>query len=115
MVTLILADDHPVFASGLRAVFEAEPDIVVQARTSRPVNLDGLHERKLSEAIEVLVDLLDLVRERRAVQLEVDVVLREVDLRAVDGRAPGSAGPPLGRLVPRVENRTWIPLAGWPG
>ena len=31
MVTLILADDHPVFASGLRAVFEAEPDIVVQA------------------------------------------------------------------------------------
>ena len=31
MITLILADDHPVFASGLRAVFETEPDIVVQA------------------------------------------------------------------------------------
>lgn len=31
MVTLILADDHPVFASGLRAVFEAEPDIAVLA------------------------------------------------------------------------------------
>ncbi|MFT4165517.1 MAG: response regulator transcription factor [Microlunatus sp.] len=31
MVTLILADDHPVFASGLRAVFDAEPDIEVLA------------------------------------------------------------------------------------
>ena len=29
MITLILADDHPVFASGLRAVFEAEPDLSV--------------------------------------------------------------------------------------
>ena len=29
MITLILADDHPVFASGLRAVFEAEPDLTV--------------------------------------------------------------------------------------
>ena len=31
MITLILADDHPVFASGLRAVFETEPDIEVLA------------------------------------------------------------------------------------
>ena len=31
MITLILADDHPVFASGLRAVFDAEPDITVLA------------------------------------------------------------------------------------
>lgn len=29
MIRLILADDHPVFASGLRAVFEAEPDLTV--------------------------------------------------------------------------------------
>ena len=29
MIRLILADDHPVFASGLRAVLEAEPDITV--------------------------------------------------------------------------------------
>jgi DNA-binding NarL/FixJ family response regulator len=29
LITLILADDHPVFASGLRAVFEAEPDLTV--------------------------------------------------------------------------------------
>ena len=29
MITLILADDHPVFASGLRAVFDAESDLTV--------------------------------------------------------------------------------------
>jgi DNA-binding NarL/FixJ family response regulator len=29
LITLILADDHPVFASGLRAVLEAEPDLSV--------------------------------------------------------------------------------------
>jgi DNA-binding NarL/FixJ family response regulator len=29
MIRLILADDHPVFARGLRAVFEAEPDCTV--------------------------------------------------------------------------------------
>ena len=31
MITLILADDHPVFASGLRAVFDAEADLTVLA------------------------------------------------------------------------------------
>jgi DNA-binding NarL/FixJ family response regulator len=31
MITLVLADDHPVYASGLRAVFEAEPDLTVLA------------------------------------------------------------------------------------
>jgi DNA-binding NarL/FixJ family response regulator len=29
LITLILADDHPVFASGLRAVLDAEPDLTV--------------------------------------------------------------------------------------
>jgi len=28
-IRLVLADDHPVFASGLRAVFAAEPDLTV--------------------------------------------------------------------------------------
>jgi DNA-binding NarL/FixJ family response regulator len=31
MIRLILADDHPVFARGLRAVLEAEPDVEVLA------------------------------------------------------------------------------------
>lgn len=31
MITIVLADDHPVFAAGLRAVLEAEPDLVVDA------------------------------------------------------------------------------------
>ena len=31
MVTLILADDHPVFSAGLRAVFDAEDDFEVLA------------------------------------------------------------------------------------
>ena len=31
MITLIVADDHPVFASGLRAVFDAEADLHVLA------------------------------------------------------------------------------------
>ena len=29
MIRLILADDHPVFASGLRAMLEAERDMTV--------------------------------------------------------------------------------------
>jgi DNA-binding NarL/FixJ family response regulator len=31
VIRLVLADDHPVFANGLRAVFEAEADITVAA------------------------------------------------------------------------------------
>jgi DNA-binding NarL/FixJ family response regulator len=31
MITLVLADDHPVFSAGLQAVFAAEPDISVLA------------------------------------------------------------------------------------
>src|SRR5689334_12797306 len=31
MISLILADDHPVFVSGLRAVLDAEPDLAVLA------------------------------------------------------------------------------------
>lgn len=31
MIRLILADDHPVFVSGLRAVLDAEPDLIVTA------------------------------------------------------------------------------------
>ncbi|HET8970283.1 MAG TPA: response regulator transcription factor [Candidatus Nanopelagicales bacterium] len=31
MITVLLADDHPVFANGLRAVFDAEPDFDVVA------------------------------------------------------------------------------------
>jgi len=31
MIRLILADDHPVFAAGLRAVFDAEADLTVAA------------------------------------------------------------------------------------
>lgn len=31
MVSLVLADDHPVFAAGLRAALEAEPDLTVLA------------------------------------------------------------------------------------
>ena len=31
MIRLILADDHPVFVSGLRAVLDAEPDLDVTA------------------------------------------------------------------------------------
>jgi DNA-binding NarL/FixJ family response regulator len=34
LITLILADDHPVFASGLCAVFDAEPDLSVLAVAS---------------------------------------------------------------------------------
>jgi len=34
MIRLMLADDHPVFAAGLRAVMEAEPDLVVVAVTA---------------------------------------------------------------------------------
>ena len=31
MIKLILADDHPVFVSGLRAVFDSEEDLAVMA------------------------------------------------------------------------------------
>ena len=31
MIRIVLADDHPVFAAGLRAVFDAEDDLEVLA------------------------------------------------------------------------------------
>jgi DNA-binding NarL/FixJ family response regulator len=46
VITLILADDHPVYASGLRAVFEAESDLSVLA-----VAASG------REAVDAAVDL----------------------------------------------------------
>lgn len=47
MITLILADDHPVFASGLRAVFETEPDIevLVVVGTGREAVVAALEHR----------------------------------------------------------------------
>ena len=34
MIRIVLADDHPVFAAGLRAVFDAEEDMEVTAVAS---------------------------------------------------------------------------------
>lgn len=55
MIRLLLADDHPVVRAGLRAVLEAEPDLVVDADTGDPDEAVALAER-----LGVDVVLMDL-------------------------------------------------------
>ncbi len=47
MIRLILADDHPVFAAGLHALFDAEPDLTVLtvAATGRDAARDATEHR----------------------------------------------------------------------
>lgn len=52
MIRLVLADDHPVFAQGLRAVFDAETDVTVErvAGTGRAA-LDAITEHRPEVAV----------------------------------------------------------------
>ena len=66
MITIVLADDHPVFAAGLRAVFDAEDDLEVLAvaATGRAA-LDGGEPARARRRRARPVD----ARRRRAVGL----------------------------------------------
>jgi DNA-binding NarL/FixJ family response regulator len=52
VIRLVLADDHPVFAQGLRAVFDAETDVTVErvAATGRAA-LDAITEHRPEVAV----------------------------------------------------------------
>jgi DNA-binding NarL/FixJ family response regulator len=52
VIRLVLADDHPVFAQGLRAVFDAETDVTVErvAGTGRAA-LDAITEHRPEVAV----------------------------------------------------------------
>lgn len=52
MIRLVLADDHPVFAQGLRAVFDAEADVTVErvAATGRAA-FDAITEHRPDVAV----------------------------------------------------------------
>lgn len=54
-IRLLLVDDHPVVRAGLRAVLEAEPDLVVAADTGDPNEAVALAERTGVDV--VLMDL----------------------------------------------------------
>lgn len=55
MLTVLLADDHPVFSAGLRAVFEAEPDVdvVAVAGTGREAVAAAIEHRPAVAVLDI--------------------------------------------------------------
>lgn len=58
-ITIVLADDHPIFHEGLRLLIEAEPDLAVIG-----VANDGLEAMRLTETLQPEVLLVDLAMPR---------------------------------------------------
>jgi DNA-binding NarL/FixJ family response regulator len=56
MITIVIADDHPVVRQGLRTLFEAEPGLTISAEAS-----DGLEAVKLVDRLTPNVLVLDLM------------------------------------------------------
>lgn len=54
-VTIVLADDHPIFHEGLRVLLEAEPDFTVIGKAN-----DGVETIRLIEKLQPAVLLVDL-------------------------------------------------------
>jgi DNA-binding NarL/FixJ family response regulator len=54
-ITLVLADDHPIFHEGLRVLLEAEPDFTVIGKAN-----DGLNTLRLIEKLQPDVLLVDM-------------------------------------------------------
>jgi DNA-binding NarL/FixJ family response regulator len=55
-LSILLADDHPVVRSGMRALLEGEPDCVVVGETG-----DGLQMLRMAERLQPDVVVLDLI------------------------------------------------------
>lgn len=84
-VRVLLADDHPLWRKGVRALLEAEPDVVVVAEAA-----DGAEALRILRSVEVDVLLLDMempgvngVEVARAVQ-EANLAVRVLALSAYD-------------------------------
>ena len=80
MVTLILADDHPVFSAGLRAVFEAEPDFTVLAvaATGREAVAAAIEHRPEVAVLDIAMpggDGLSVCAELRAAGLSTRALM----------------------------------------
>ena len=80
MVSLILADDHPIFAAGLRAVFEAEPDFTVLAvaATGREAVAAAMEHRPEVAVLDIAMpdgDGLSVCAELRAAGLSTRALI----------------------------------------
>ena len=55
MIRILIADDHPIVRAGLRAVFEAEPDLEVVGEADRA--LDAVDRAKVGDIDLITMDL----------------------------------------------------------
>ena len=61
MITVLLADDHPVVRAGLRAVLETAGDIAVVAEAATPDDAVAAVEAAMETAMETPDTAIDLV------------------------------------------------------
>ena len=76
-IRLVIADDHALFRTGLKAVLALQDDVTVVAEVERASDLDGLATRTPCDIL-----LLDLQMERSSL-LEIETLKRQVRIIVV--------------------------------
>jgi DNA-binding NarL/FixJ family response regulator len=79
MITILIADDHPVFRQGLRNIVEADPDIKVSQEAATGTEVLRLLRQKRPDVVLLDLDMpelngLDTARAMRTENLAVPIV-----------------------------------------